>query len=444
MMRLFINAIWERTIANGKSFVASNSDEKFKLAKTLVGFFYFLVLWLSIQSFGHFSQNPEWDVILSSQDLFVPIWPTMWMSYVDWEFANRAILLYFLCSAVLACVFWKRYRLVRILLALGLFMYVAQVSSFGKIDHYNHLMVLASFLFIFLPNIRKGEKSDGVSFLQVFFGNQALLLLTYFTSGYYKFKGIYEQEHWGMLSALSPESLAHNIAKTSIARGESYFFSDYVFENPGYHFSALLIAGYFVEFLSVYIIFKPQLHRLWGLLLILLHGMILMTVGPDFSIQLFVLGLFLLFSPFYLGENGIVDGFRAILKSVKSTFKGKSKHSSILVYYNSDSRLQQACVAMVNSSSTAIVLKRQSSPSFLDFMKQYPDLQALKSIVVISKSSGGTEEVAIKAKGLTVLFGALHMAYIGFKWLYIISPLFADIAYDLAEKTKQKPIERKP
>lgn len=443
-MRQFINTIWERTLIDGKSFISSDASKKFELAKTLVGVFYFLILWISIQSFGHFSQNPSWDELLASEDLFVPIWPMLWVQYVDWEIAHRSILLYFLISAIAACIFWKRYRLVRVFVALGMFMYVAQVSSFGKIDHYNHLMVLASFLFIFLPNIHNKKESDAVSFLQIFFGNQVLILLTYFSSGYYKFKGIYEQESWGMLSALSPESLAHNVAKTSLARGESYFFANDIFNHPGYHFSALLIGGYFIEFLSIYIIFKPQLHRLWGFVLILLHGMILLTVGPDFSIQIFVLGIFLLFSPFHLSENGIKDGWMHMWNTIKTVFKKKSSGISFQLFYNTNSALQSACIRLLNNAGAKhIQIENKESDLFQDFIISYSDLKEIKTIILIKKVDGKPDEVFIKAQALSVLFTALHFAYVGFKWLNAIAPFFADLAYDLAEKKGLNKTEKK-
>ena len=431
-MRLLINSIWERTLVNGKSFISSNLDKKFDLANTLVGLFYFLLLWLSIKSFGHFSQNPAWDVMLASEDLFVPIWPTVWMPSVDWELANRGVLLYFLASALLACILWKKYRIVRIMVALGVFMYVALVSSFGKIDHYNHLLVLTSFLFIFLPNSKSDQETDKVSFLQIFFGNQALILLTYFCSGYYKFKGIYEQESWGMLSALSPESLAHNIAKTSLARGESYFLSDFIFEHPGYHFSALLIFGYFVEFFSVYIIFKPQLHRLWGFVLIVLHGIILLTVGPDFSIQILVLAIFLLFSPFCLSEHGIANGLRCIWDRISAVFKKKTK-SHFIVFYNDKSATQSAYVRIIKAAknSNMQVLNRESE-SYAKLMDQYKDLRSIKTLVIINKEN--PKELYIKAAAISVVFASIHPLYKPFKWLYTIAPFFADLAHDFAER----------
>lgn len=439
-MHLLFNAIWERTIVHGKSFISSDLTKKFDLAKTMVGLFYFLLLWLSIRSFGHFSQNPEWDVIMASEDMFVPIWPTLWMSYVDWEFANRAVLLYFLLSSTLACVFWKRYRLVRAMVALGIFMYVAQVSSFGKIDHYNHLMVLAAFIFIFLPNIKNNEVTDKESFLQLFFGNQALILLTYFCSGYYKFKGIYEQEIWGMLSALSPESLAHNTAKTSLARGESYFLSDFIFEHPGYHFSAVLILGYFIELFSVYIIFKPHLHRLWGFVLILLHGMILLTVGPDFSIQILVLAIFLMFSPFSPSENGITDALQHLWNKLSSIFERTNK-AHFIVYYDKNSAIQLAYVRLIKTTKRTHVECLDDKMSYTKLMHHNKELAAIKTLVVQNKEK--PEELYIKAEALAVVFSSLHPVYKGFKWLYTIAPFFADLAHDILERlplTKQKEV----
>jgi hypothetical protein len=254
----------------------------------------------------------------------------------------------------------------------------------------------------------------------VFFGNQTLILLSYFTSGYYKFKGIYEQYSWGMKTAFAPESLGHNIAKTSIARGESYFFADLVYEHPSYLFAGLLIAGYAVEFLSVYIIFKPKLHALWGLVLIVLHSVILMTVGPDFSLQLFVLAAFLLWSPFHPSDTAIVDGLLTLLKPKRKTPDAIMEG----LFIDESSSWQKSLTPAGFAYST------KTSDLFQDFGTSYPDLKGIKGPVVCYQ----TEEkqmVLIKSEAIVFLLSRKYKGLFVLRWFVMISPLLSDGALEL-------------
>lgn len=79
---------------------------------------------------------------------------------------------------------------------------------------------------------------------------------------------------------------------------QEYFFTSSVFKNDSSLLSTFLILGFCIEFGAHIILFKPQYHRIWGLLLILLHSLILLFISPDFTIQILVIGIFILCSPF--------------------------------------------------------------------------------------------------------------------------------------------------
>lgn len=116
---------------------------------------------------------------------------------------------------------------------------------------------------------------------------------------FFKIHGIISQISKNEISALNPEALGQLVALTmNGSTNEKYFLADYIINAPSFFHSVLLLAGYFIELFAIVVIFKPKLLFIWGLLLILLHSAILMTVGPDFSIQVIVIGLYILYSPF--------------------------------------------------------------------------------------------------------------------------------------------------
>jgi hypothetical protein len=278
--------------------ILSSEMEKAAESKLLISIFYFLVFATSIQTFSPFSQFPEWNTLLASHHLFTPLWSAKWLVYFEWSFAVQSVLLFYFVSSLLSIFLWQKFRLIRICVFLSIFFYLSLISSFGKIDHYLHVMVVVTFLLIFSPDQKRKRASFNKDILKVVFGIQIFILLTYSISGFFKFYGILDQELSGVPSAFSYTSLAKNIAKTNLATNFSTFFSSLILNSNSILFPFLLLLGYLIELLSLFIIIRPHLHRIWGLLLVAFHAFVLMTVGPDFTIQALVVGIFILHSPF--------------------------------------------------------------------------------------------------------------------------------------------------
>jgi hypothetical protein len=292
--------------------ILSNETEKAGESILLISIFYFLVFATSIQTFSPFSQFPEWNTLLASRHLFTPLWSAKWIVYLEWSFAIKSVLLFYFVSSLLGIFLWQKLRGIRICVFLSIFFYLSLISSFGKIDHYLHVMVIVTFLLIFLPDEKRKRASFNRDILKVVFGIQVFILLTYFISGFFKFYGILDQELSGVPSALSYKSLAENIAKTSFATNSSTFFSSLILNNNSILFPFLLLFGYLIELLSLFIIIRPHWHRIWGLLLVTFHAFVLLTVGPDFTIQALVVGIFILHSPF--SKNPLVQIREVLLR----------------------------------------------------------------------------------------------------------------------------------
>ncbi len=309
-MKNLINIFWSKAKYNGQSIF--ENEEHYAKGSTLVSIFYFFVFIVAFQSITFNSQFPSWTDIVSSESLFKPQWSSAWISHFEWRSAIRFIYILLVGSSILSIVFWRQSRLVRIIVFIALFQFLSLVSSFGAVDHYLHMVVTTSIVFIFLPNQKSTSyKSD---LLKAIFGIQTIMLATYSISGFYKLLGVAKQIKWGVTSALSPNGLTLQSAKTSYFSGNEYFFQQLLIDHQGYWIAIFHIAGYCIEFLSIIILFRFKLHRIWGLVLIIFHLGIALTVGPDFSIHLLPVALFIMFSPFGSKQYDLWNDTKSIFK----------------------------------------------------------------------------------------------------------------------------------
>ncbi|MEO1628975.1 MAG: DCC1-like thiol-disulfide oxidoreductase family protein, partial [Bacteroidota bacterium] len=434
-----VKTFWQSTIINGRSFLTHDLAERQKRSKLLIHIFYFITLVTSIQVFASPSQFPEWNSILDSARLFAPIWSVGFLPVEYWETCVQIILLSFLTCSFLGVVWWDKSRLVRVAVFLSMFFYVSLISSFGKIDHVTHMMMLSLFLLIFLPNEDQTDAAKA-EYLKVIFGIQTLVLLSYFTSGFFKFYGILDQELAGLNSALSPDSMAQNLSKTSFAHSKDYFFSSFVLDNSSFVFSLLLIVGYCVELFSIYIIFKPQLHKIWGLLLIGLHAGILLSVGPNFHFQIITVGIFLLFSPF--GEGHITSIFSTSFLANSKESMGAKKKNEFIVYYDGECLMCNRFLQFISKFALPSEMRicKIQSDRFQQVLADHPDLAAVDSIIVVEKREEGAF-IRIKASAVLWVLAKMTKGHALLNFGHRLAPYLGNSIYDLvaANRTKTDP-----
>lgn len=430
-MKTIFNTFWQSTIIDGKSFL-NHSEEKLQRIKTLLNFYYFLVFVTSVQIFSPFYQFPEWYTIMESKELFLPVWSVKWISLDNWEVTIQFIFLSFLGFALLGLVLWQKFRWIRIGVSLSLFFYVSLISSFGKVDHYMHVMVLSSFLLIFIPNSGK-KKQEVNDYYKVFFGIQTLILLTYFVSGFFKLYGILDQEIQGVPSALSFDSLAYNMSKTTLASETNYFLKDFVLSNKNLLSPILLITGYLAEFLSIYVIFKPNLHRLWGLVLILLHTGILLTVGPDFTMQILMVGIFLMFSPFNPHEFDLMADLKRLFKR-----RNKNKLKQYTIFYDGNCLMCNGFLEYISKYQLPepLCIAKLQGEHFQKELANAPDLAQLDAIVISIVDEQNNQKTLIKARGVLWVLSQLSFKYNLLQQLNKLAPFIGDIVYDFVAKNR--------
>ena len=255
--------------------------------------FYAIIFFLSVT---HLS---SWPIYLSQKE-FEPLWPIYWLKYVEVQSGIMVILYLHLIGGLLAII-CPQWRIARILVFLTLLEFIAFDNSFGKIDHGGHIALLLSFILILLPSEwhspQNKSKYIRAATLTVFSGCQVLIMLTYTMSGIGKLFGVLIQAPQGEIHGLAPQALASYIANRMLHIDFTSYLGPWLVEN--YYVGWLLMLGtVYLQFFSLWAAFRPSLHQLWGLSLILLHISIFLTMRINFAQNCLWLGLFFVNSPF--------------------------------------------------------------------------------------------------------------------------------------------------
>ena len=434
-MKSLLRSFWEATIVSGESVFVSCRSEKYQQALLLVKIFYFFLFFASTQSFSQFYQVPSWHQMQRAESMFQPIWSIFWITYLPWKMAVNGVLLFFITTSFAAVLNAVHYRWIRIATFIALLQYVSLNSSFGKVDHYLHAFIAVAFLFIFLPNHTTKSARRQTHFLQLFWGCQLWLLTAYSSSGLFKFLGIGVQLLKGEIHAFHPEALARNVAKGNLNFGNRMFFDTWLLDSPSWLFSAVQLAGYFLELTSIFIIFYPHLHRVWGLLLLGLHAGILLTVGPDFTLHMLVVAILLVSSPFH---TPVQDWFN----SWPMLSLTRQKVHPITVFYRMECSLSRWVVQRYLRSGRPEYIRfvQQSSPDFSKFIESYPALSSVRTIVVVEQD----KKIRIKLEGIAWLLGHLPSSDRFYNFLLLIPRIITDFYYDWRSRSKQAYDEHAP
>ena len=261
-------------------------------AQTLVHAFYAYLLFLaafSIPEFGSLAQPRELSLL----------WPVAWIDAVEPIRGIRFVTGFFL-AASLAGAIWPGPRLLRVAAFVGLLCFVALKNSEGKIGHSLHLPVLVALAFVFLP--QGWQRPDAsrlirMSLLQVFAATQVLLLLTYTMSGLGKLGGGLYEWFSGQAHPFQIDGFSRIVAERLLQTNSSSVLGRWIIDHPWLGWP-LLPGAIYLQTTSVIAAFRPSLHRWWGVALIVFHVGNAFILTIYFPHSIFLLGLFLLASPF--------------------------------------------------------------------------------------------------------------------------------------------------
>ena len=264
----------------------------FLRSRVLVQAYYAALLYLAVANLF------SWKDLLQAREL-TPRWPVRWLAWVDLESGIGWILALHLIAAILG-VSLGRFRAVRVIVFIALLEFVAFRFSFGAVNHGDHLGVLLSFVLIFLPD---GWHQDTAprpiraATALVLSTCMSLILLTYSMSGFWKLGAVVRQAAVGEVHALHPRGLAQQIAAKLLDTDTTSVLGPWLIEH--YWVGWLLMVGtLYVELFALWIVFRPALHRLWGVALIVFHISTHLTMEVGFPQNSLWIALFLLASPF--------------------------------------------------------------------------------------------------------------------------------------------------
>ncbi len=273
----------------------------FTKAVSMVHYFYSFLFLLTLYLIFF-----TWEDWIPLSGLPQPLWPVMWMNKVTFSVGLNTLCVSALISTLLAATNPKR-RFFRILSFVTVFQVVALQNSFGKINHDMYIWVTAGFFFIFLPNKPHRSITKRHQYLTAFFGTQLLTLSFYTSSGVWKIAGVLIQFVKGEMHALHPFALSQHIANRLLQTNYESILGEYMIEHPILGWP-LFAGAIFLELFSVFVAFRPSLHRFWGMSLVMLHLGIWLTLFVPFATNIVFAMIFFVHSPF-LPEKVTVKGF---------------------------------------------------------------------------------------------------------------------------------------
>lgn len=258
---------------------------------TLSRFFYVFVAYLVASSSLRFgladgdvqATAPLWPVRLIEQTV-----GTGWFAHSFVVTAAGALLA---LSAAIA----PRVLLWRLGIFLYLMLQVAVRNSYGSINHGSYMLLYISFALLFLPR-RRGDGDDAMSreelvrCLGAFWLAQSLLLLPYTLAGFWKIR-------YGGFEVLSPDALTRILLDRLLSELDDLPpLLPQVLQHTTLT-QVMWILTLYIEVVALLVVFRPHLHRPFGVILILFHMLSDWTMNISFSSNILVLALFLVFSP---------------------------------------------------------------------------------------------------------------------------------------------------
>jgi hypothetical protein len=242
---------------------------------------------------------PDWTA-LSERNSPAALWPVAWLHSVNLRTGIAAIMALYLSGALAAAILPGQ-RWARAAAFLGIFEFVAFNNSYGKIGHAMHTWVITAGLLIFLPALdadgQPASRAKRQQFLTIFWACQALVLLLYSMSGLGKVAGAVYQLSAGQTSAFAPGALAAIIANRLTETNSKSLLGPWLIEHPlaGW---PMLWGDIYLQLFSFIIAFRPSLHRIWALALIVFHIASYLLLTINFAPSALLLALLFFNSPF--------------------------------------------------------------------------------------------------------------------------------------------------
>lgn len=266
-------------------------EQGFHFCRMLVPAFYGLMFFSAMQIL------PFWEGIMSRTQLQL-LWPVMWLDGILMQEGILGILILYLVGSGLAMVL-PQWFVIRLLAFLGVFSFWALNNSTGKIGHSLHLMILISFVLLWLPTGWHSPNASRMirsSLLWVIGGAQAVMLLSYSMAGLVKLIAGLAQLVQGEPNVFFPDALARHVADRLLQTGSESWVGEILIDHLWIS-GPLMWFTLYIEFFAIWAVFRPRLQPWFAAALISFH------IGSYFSMTIIfpqncvLLGLFLAAQP---------------------------------------------------------------------------------------------------------------------------------------------------
>lgn len=276
----------------------------FERARAVVPFVYYALFFIAFTRLEGLDQ-----FVKQSAAGFDPRWPLFWAHSFDLPTVVTIVYLGFTFSTLVAS-FFPYAMAARAVAFLGLLEFHAYMSSFGGPNHQWDHWLWVLFILVFLPPEKKTHTDEDARrrFSLVFWGAQAFILLTYTMAGINKvFYGIIQLVQ-GQPNAFSIDAGALHVAQELTNMGQSTLFGPFIVHHPVVAWLPFLAVLY-IQLFAFAVAFKPRLHRLWGIGLVLFHIGTFLTMRAVFTAPSVLLLVLLCSSPFVPAKNPPVFQF---------------------------------------------------------------------------------------------------------------------------------------
>jgi hypothetical protein len=293
-MRNFLEQLNRATIDYPRTIEAYAATAKVAdCALQIVPFLYFFLLYKAFSMFVTWQQTP-----LFAAEQFVPRWNVAWLSAFPFDTAILVATSVFLAGMFVASISYARWW-ARAIAFLSLFFFHGFMSSFGAPEHNLLVWVYPLLFLIFMPDVwhRDTTPLERKKVLITFLGAQIYIGVIYSMAGLSKlWRGI-EQLIAGQANVFSPDAFALHIADWLPTIGSPSLLGPTIVEHPLLGWPLFLGMLYFQLF-TIYAVFRPKLHLLWGAFLLLFYIFNFLTMNIIYIDSFFLIAALMLYSPF--------------------------------------------------------------------------------------------------------------------------------------------------
>lgn len=224
-------------------------------------------------------------------------WPVAWAAGLPWREVVTAVTAAFVLAA-LAGLIGYRQRPARAGAFVALLLYAALYNSIGRTGHGYHLALLVAFFLALAPTLpRRPSRERTERALRLLLAAQAVAMLTYTLSGFWKVAAGVSAWSRGVPGLFSGRSLPLQVTARAFETAEDPALIDLIVAFPRLS-SLLYIAAALLELGALPTVVWPRLAALWALGLAGLHTAIFWSMHIDFSRNAIVLVVLFGLSPF--------------------------------------------------------------------------------------------------------------------------------------------------